>query len=271
MLTGSASGLATVDDGLLTVAKSLDDTTLRALTNSDAWKQVVANGMQVGPELEDSLRQAADAAGLTQDQIDALIAALGTAVPQAAQQAESAATDAATQMSDDIGQAADQTGDLVKATRQISDAVKRAAEEGTNYYHKMIEDIQAVQDEVDAVSFGHSPGGLKEIPIMLRAASHATQAWRSDTLDELARVQRVVDNMGWTGAPGAPGSEFVGSGARAGDTFQINGDIHASAIDTDGLRDLVEDPDGIGMLMLQALRTNRRGMGTAARNILGLD
>jgi hypothetical protein len=105
---------------------------------------------------------------------------------------------------------------------------------------------------------------------MLRQAERQMQVFSRGSIATLSDLQRVVDNFGWMGAPGTEGARFVGTGGvPAGDTFNHYGDVNASAIDTSGLRELVEAPDGVGMLMLQAWRANRRGMQTAAREILG--
>lgn len=158
-------------------------------------------------------------------------------------------------------------GDVRTAVSQIGDSVRDAVERSAPYWQQLITDAERVERAVDGISFGHSPGGLKEIAPMLRDAARQMTEFRRHSVGQISDLQRVVDNFGWVGAPGAPGSEFVGSGGRAGDTFIIEGGIHASAIDTDGLRDLVEDD--MGPLFLQALAKNRRGMLTAAREILG--
>jgi hypothetical protein len=86
----SSSGIGDMNDSLIDLVKGLDETTRRALLNSEAWQDVLFNGKKVGPEIEQSLLDAANAAGLTADQINQLVQALGTDIPDAAQSATDA-------------------------------------------------------------------------------------------------------------------------------------------------------------------------------------
>lgn len=75
------------------VLGSLDDTTRAALLNTDAWKSVLAAGGLIGPQLRDPLVQAAQAANLTTEQVNALANALGVNVSGAARDAADAIND----------------------------------------------------------------------------------------------------------------------------------------------------------------------------------
>jgi TP901 family phage tail tape measure protein len=55
-----------------------------------------------------------------------------------------------------------------------------------------------VQDEVDAVSLGHSPGGLKEIPLQLARGEASMQSFRSTAVKEMRTVESAVNALGDT-------------------------------------------------------------------------
>jgi hypothetical protein len=62
---------------------------------------------------------------------------------------------------------------------------------------------RAVQREVDAVSFGHSPGGLKEIPLQLVRSRSAAAAFASDFTKQMQTAQTAVDRISAVKAPRA--------------------------------------------------------------------
>ncbi|MCC6163260.1 MAG: hypothetical protein IT182_07915, partial [Acidobacteria bacterium] len=116
----------------------------------------------------------------------AMLQAMGHDIPEAWKKTAQAAKDAA----DEIEQ---------QATKKITgglDTVKDRLANGTVWdvwARNAREAAKAVSAEVDAVSFGHSPGGLKEIPLMLRKASLTD--WSRIAIDDLERVQAVVDRF----------------------------------------------------------------------------
>lgn len=113
----------------------------------------------------------------------------------------------------------------------------------------MVSDLNTVSAAVDRVNFGSSPGGIKEIPILLDKASSALAVTGSfagtvfgGLYDDIQRVTQVTDGFGQSidaagrriGAlPSLPGGGAAGSGGAgsAGASDQIGPqDVHDLAV-----------------------------------------
>lgn len=64
-------------------------------------------------------------------------------------------------------------------------------------------EIKKVAGEVNAISFGHSPGGIKEWKPMLSDAMGSFSKFATTSVDNLRRVKQEVDTLGTVGAAGS--------------------------------------------------------------------
>lgn len=114
----------------------------------------------------------------------ALIETLGGKVPAALQKVVDAANDAA----GGIGGVNDNLDDM-------TDKFARIRDRGTSALDDISEKAREAQRAVDGVSFGHSPGGLKEWVPMLVRSSEAMKQFRSNAGDALLAVDAKLKEL----------------------------------------------------------------------------
>ena len=117
--------------------------------------------------------------------------------------------------------------------------------DGTDWAGWSQEAVDAARDAeaaVDGVTFGTSPGGLKEIPIMLQKATTAAQAFGDAWQSEMRAAQLSVDGgIGayagmQTAATAAAGAGHVGTPGRP----RLHSTFHINALDTNDMQRAVE-------------------------------
>ena len=116
------------------------------------------------------------------------------------------------------GEAEGAFGDAAGAAGGIGDELDRID------FNKFVKDAEAAGREAqaafDRVSFGESPGGIKEIPLQLNAARRSLSDFQRSALDSIGRTQAGVDGLTGSG----PGTSSLFADAAAAPTgLQING------------------------------------------------
>lgn len=140
-----------------------------------------------------------------------------------------------------------------------------------------IDALRDVQGEVDAVSFGHSPGGLKEYPILLRQASRAMDTWSRDWASELRSVEARVNEIGLpalsstthlaAATMASAASAQVAAQAAPSVNVQAYADLFVAVDPTTGEVRQVQDPRQIEKLVRQGMREGRYPL--PVRNVTG--
>ncbi len=103
------------------------------------------------------------------------------------------------------------------------------------------ENAKAVYDEINAISFGHSPGGLKEIPIKLDEARFRIGEFARSAVGDFGRVSRAVDDMSIvTGEDLSMGVNRLDNPAALAGTGIIQNHIHVYAMDGHEIDNFVE-------------------------------
>jgi hypothetical protein len=128
------------------------------------------------------------------------------------------------------------------------------------------------QEEIDAVSFGHSPGGLKEIPLQLAKSMTSLREWGGRMRDELGAAERKINAFEWMEVPpdlSARVGEMTNAGSSAGGA-RGGIVIEAGAIQLDGRGAFFTGPDHMRQLvrdMADGLvdELGRRGIPMAGR------
>jgi hypothetical protein len=75
-----------------------------------------------------------------------------------------------------------------------------------DWSRRAVNDANAAQNAIDAVTFGASPGGLKEWKPMIDGATMASGNWRAQFIGHMRDVKGMIDTLG---------SPSVGVGAFA--------------------------------------------------------
>jgi hypothetical protein len=106
-----------------------------------------------------------------------------------------------------------------------------------------VDAAQAAEDAINGVSMGHSPGGIKEIPLKLAEARAAFREFQKSGVLSAERVQAAIDAMSGAsmGAANfaAPGLTSAAASASGGDNYSF--DISLSALDMNGAGQLIEN------------------------------
>lgn len=247
----------------------------------DGLRAIIAAHQETGTPIDENTQRLVDQAkgyGLLKDQgqstndilkdgLSALIEAVGGELPAAWRtMREAAVTEAAA-----IRGATDTLSTAVEGVGQ-----KLGAVDWKGWADGAVDAARGVQDEVDAISFGHSPGGLKEIPIMLRAALAATKAWATATRADLRAVGGDVDRVGLDHLaalqPAAvPSAAAIAAAVADAMPQPLDGGVPAmtwnvTTFDAAGLTSAVERK--ILPRILEATRANRGGARTKFRRVL---
>ncbi len=113
-----------------------------------------------------------------------IIDALGGRIPDALKKFLDSANDAAAGVagiSDNLGDLPGRFDDARERGLDAMRAIRRAAEDA--------------QGAIDAVSLGHSPGGIKEIPIKMAEAEKAGEAFRDKLVNQFSAVEGSVNKF----------------------------------------------------------------------------
>jgi hypothetical protein len=81
------------------------------------------------------------------------------------------------------------------AIDQMNENIRSSKDVVTDFADHAVREMQRVGEAVDAVSFGHSPGGLKEIPYKTREALAAFSAMRTHAERDMGAVEGAVNAM----------------------------------------------------------------------------
>lgn len=138
--------------------------------------------------------------------------------------------------------------------------------------------LRDVEDSVNAVSFGHSPGGLKEYPLLLGKATAAMRTWRRDWASELREVEQRVNETGLPAmgratqfAAQATGTIATNATAAAARAPSVNveafADLFVAVDPVSGAVRQVTDARQIERLVQQGLREGRFSL--PVRNVVG--
>lgn len=96
----------------------------------------------------------------------------------------------------DVDKLADAITQLSEAIGKIPGVVDHARIATQTGAQKMVEDWNGVEDAVNALNFGHSPGGLKEIPIKAAQAVMATAAMKAYMVDDMGVIEDHIFDVG---------------------------------------------------------------------------
>jgi hypothetical protein len=174
--------------------------------------------------------------------LSAIIKALGGDIPDAFKKMEKSAVDSATTvgktMNDTVGVAITDTsrkltgtpwagyaakgviaGSLTAgsmrgvegAVRNVQGSLDRTDWEG--WSQEAQDAARDAQSAIDGVSFGASPGGIKEISLKLMEATRAARMWESATVGSAEEVADAINQVGVGGPRGVP---RAGGAARGG-------------------------------------------------------
>jgi hypothetical protein len=145
----------------------------------EAWRQM---GRAAGDNIDAATGKTR---GTLHPAIDDTSAKLqGTPWETYAGRAQSAASTAAGSVSSVGGAAQTAANQVANSTG----AFQTWADNAANYAAR-------VRAEIDGISFGSSPGGIKEIALKLREATEATRDWHTDTVMRARAVRDVVDQI----------------------------------------------------------------------------
>ncbi len=134
-----------------------------------------------------------------------------------------------------------------------------------------------VEDAINGVSFGHSPGGLKEIDLALRRHLALARAWEREMSDAFLHVGAKVDRLGLSqlaaerGPSRAEVADLVadaiptpfGDTGPAGAGLTVN--LTVQAIDAASFRSVIKSK--IAPEIVDAFRSNTAGTRTRLRQI----
>jgi hypothetical protein len=103
---------------------------------------------------------------------------------------------------------------------------------------------QNAQDAVDHVSFGSSPGGIKEIPLKLMESMKAFKEWQKVSVGAAGAVRDAIDASAGS-VDGINYAGQIGAGARADELARqqeemITMNVAINTIDTQGMEEAVE-------------------------------
>lgn len=114
--------------------------------------------------------------------------------------------------------------------RELGDRLKDNARDWKNWADDAVHQAGRVERAIDGVNWGHSPGGLKEIPLMLTRSSQAMREFRDIAVRNLGEVERRTLGMGEIGISG---------GGAGGGELHIHIDLqHAVITDEEQIRKL---------------------------------
>lgn len=125
------------------------------------------------------------------------------------------------------------------AVRRVGDELRDNASAWDRWRKHAADAAREVGGEVDAVSFGSSPGGLKEIPLMLAKATRAMTEFKQSTMHNLLDVERGVNKVGGPRGPFLPSGSggFESPGERFGNnqhiinvTLEMDGEVVATRV-----------------------------------------
>jgi hypothetical protein len=166
------------------------------------------NDPQAAQAAIDDITKALDAQKQQQDENTAATKDAGVATEEAAQATIETATEASAAL-DTLNQ---KIGDN-KATWDDWSKYVTAA-------------VNKVGDAVNAVSFGHSPGGIKEIPLKLAEARAAVQPFASTFIAQMASAKAAADSVSGADVPGVP------SGGMGDMVAAMQSDVATQALQT---------------------------------------
>lgn len=142
--------------------------------------------------------------------------------------------------------ATDKTTDGVVDVKEDGMDVLSGAISGQEAYWRNWRDIAVsaandVAAAVNAISFGHSPGGIKEIPLKFAEATHAAERFASLTVGHLDNVYRRLPNgtysFGLNDVTSAAAAQVQQQASADGGS--IHATFHISTIDADGFEEVV--------------------------------
>jgi len=81
----------------------------------------------------------------------------------------------------------------------IPDSLRRAGDAAIEFGRVATRSFEEAGAAADAISFGQSPGGLKEIPLMLAKAREEGLVFSSSFITSMGKVSKEVDSMGSVG------------------------------------------------------------------------
>ena len=93
------------------------------------------------------------------------------------------------------------------AIGEVGRRVSKNVDEWGDWSRRVKDHILEVREEVDGVSLGSSPGGLKEIPLKLMDSARAVAIFSRAALTEFGKVRRTVDEIGMIGMGDLAGME----------------------------------------------------------------
>jgi hypothetical protein len=130
--------------------------------------------------------QKVDAAKIQLDLMASLVTAVGGTLPESYRKMADAAIEANKKV-------ADSTGTSQKAIEGVSTGL--ANTDWGGWATEAEKAAAAAQEAVDHVSFGSSPGGIKEIPLKLMEAIQSFKAFKVVGVESAETVQEAVDGM----------------------------------------------------------------------------
>ena len=156
---------------------------------------------------------------------NAIITALGGTIPDAFKKMAQAGTDSAKKVTDAAKTSAKALGGVGGAADGVSTSLDNTDWEG--WSEEAVAAARDAQAAVDAVSLGSSPGGIKEIPLKLKAAMAAFKEWERQGVISSHRVKDAVEAMQTTPmATGQLSTEVM----RRNVAIEQHGDTTAEAV-----------------------------------------
>lgn len=180
------------------------------------------------------------------------------------------------------------TKSAVDSAKEVQATLKDSAQGWHGWSTQAVEAVGEVEDAVNAVSFGKSPGGLKEIPLKLMEAVRAFREFEAAGLMATDRVSAKVDALQTPdfGSTTQEATEYQLAGrahGRAADAGVLTGEdvtkltealktsnlsikFDISTVNADGLKTLVEQD--ILPKIIDAVDRNNRGSLTKLRQLM---
>lgn len=155
----------------------------------EATQKIIAQGIANG-DLQVANESMTD---VFKEGISALILAIGGKLPEAWQKAAIAAQTAAADIADHS------LSRVAGGVANIRDQLDRVDWE--SWADDASGAVKGVEKDVNAISFGRSPGGLKEIAPMLGKSSTALTAWARHMHQQLGGAEQRIKDFSWFGVP----------------------------------------------------------------------
>ena len=160
--------------------------------------------------------------------------------------------------------------DVNEALLAIENTLRTA--DWTSWADQMVDAARSAQEAIDGLSFGQSPGGIKEIPLQLDRARRATERFADSFISEIDSAKNLVDALSLStdqlqALQGSDTGAAQTTGGPVGDISITLQFPNAVTVDATGIQRLIDSPLFV-QTFLKALRHDAYGLRTGQDAIL---